>query len=363
VSGSDRWLLLVLPLVCLAVLARPGSAAEPAPAGRVIADMAGRRLTVPATIRSVYSTSPMGDILMYTLAPAKAAGVSLRRTDDERRFLLDAYNRLPVLGGWYGKNTTGNPEVIINAKPDIVLSMGELDGTERSTAERLQAQLGLPVVMVDGALQKADATYRFLGALLAEEQCGNALADYCRQSLDRVAAAVATIPAAERLRVYYAEGLQGLETEARGSLRTEVLDLAGGINVADVPLLRGFGRAAVSFEQLLVWNPQRIIVSLDRGYAGGTGNYGRVTTDPGWRTVAAVANGKVYQIPSLPFNWFDRPPSVSRIMGVLWLTNLLYPDRLPLDIRAQTREFYALFYHKALTDAELDEVLANAVAR
>jgi iron complex transport system substrate-binding protein len=354
---------LLSALLLAAALPWRGQAAEPAVGQRTVTDMAGRQLTIPATIRSVYSTSPMGDILMYTLAPQRAAGVSVRRSADEQRFLLDSYAALPVLGGWYGKDTTGNPEVIIKAKPDIVLSMGQHANLDLSAVERRQSQLGLPVVMVGGELTRLDLIYRFVGALIGEEERAEVLASYCRRTLDEVGAAVATIPREERLRVYYAEGLNGLETDPQGSEHSEVLELAGGINAAVVPLVRGFGRATVSFEQLLVWNPQRIIVALDRGYADGAGNYARVTTDPSWSTVDAVRNGKVYQIPSLPNGWFDRPPSANRVIGLIWLTNLLYPEYYPIDIRAKTREFYTLFYHKTLNDAELAEVLANALAR
>jgi iron complex transport system substrate-binding protein len=69
----------------------------------------------------------------------------------------------------------------------------------------------------------------------------------------------------------------------------------------------------------------------------------------------------VYEIPAIPFNCFDRPPSANRILGLTWLANLVYPDFYNVDIHLETRKFYALFYHKKLTDAELDKVLCNAV--
>ena len=59
-------------------------------------------------------------------------------------------------------------------------------------------------------------------------------------------------------------------------------------------------------------------------------------------------------MPQYPFNWIDRPPSVNRIIGIKWVAHLLYPDLFPYDMRAETRRFYATFYHWNLTDAELN---------
>jgi len=92
--------------------------------------------------------------------------------------------------------------------------------------------------------------------------------------------------------------------------------MAGGVNVADVPMVRGYGRAAASFEQLLLWKPEMIIVQVDHGFAHGTENFAKIMSDPAWQNLDAVRNKKVYEIPSLPFGWFDRPPSVNRVIGL-----------------------------------------------
>ena len=45
-----------------------------------------------------------------------------------------------------------------------------------------------------------------------------------------------------------------------------------------------------------------------------------------------------------------------------WLAvacKILYPDKVSEDIRAQTREFYAMFYHRTPSDAQIDNVLAG----
>ena len=114
-------------------------------------------------------------------------------------------------------------------------------------------------------------------------------------------------------------------------------------------------------EQVLNWNPQKIIAN--QGRDGNKGAYDVITTDPKWSTVEAVKNGEVYQIPNAPFNWFDRPPSINRIIGVRWLGMVLYPEAFDIDIKQETKDFYKMFYHRELTDVEVDELLVNAVKK
>ena len=49
--------------------------------------------------------------------------------------------------------------------------------------------------------------------------------------------------------------------------------------------------------------------------------------------IQALKNHQVYQIPAYPFDWFDRPPGVNRVIGIRWLANLLYPNIFKLDIK------------------------------
>jgi iron complex transport system substrate-binding protein len=339
------------------------SQVQAAEKSRIIIDMANRKVVVPPIINSVYATSPMGEVFMYTLNPEKIIGMTWTLDDEEKALLVHEYLKKPVLGGWFGKNTTGNPEVIIKAHPDIVVSMGYLDKTEITAAERIREKLGIPVIMVDARFDSLAASYRFLGKLLGEAPRADTLARFCRATLDTIRSLALGIPEKDKVRVYYAEGLNGLETDPKGSMHSEVLDMVGGINVAEVPMLRGYGRATVSFEQLLVWKPRVVLVCLDHGFAHGTENFSKITTDPSWHVLDAVKTGNFYCIPSLPFNWFDRPPSVNRILGLTWLMNLLYPDVYKIDIRKETRKFYSLFYHRDLSDAELDTVLKNALKK
>src|SRR5262249_54828599 len=140
-----------------------------------------------------------------------------------------------------------------------------------------------------------------------------------------------------------------LETGVVGSINTEIIERAGGRNVAEAAGLKGLVRA--SMEQLITTDPE-IIITWDRNF------FGRVFKDALWANIRAVRDKRVYLAPTAPFGWIDRPPSLNRVMGLKWLAGLFYPDKFPEDLRETTRGFYRLFYHVEPTDAELDALIA-----
>jgi len=90
----------------------------------------------------------------------------------------------------------------------------------------------------------------------------------------------------------------------------------------------------------------------------------RVTEgDSAWAMVRAVDEGRVHFIPRTPFSWFDRPPSFMRLIGLQWLTHTLYPERYPIDLQAEIREFYRLFLNVELSDQDLTHILAGTGAQ
>jgi iron complex transport system substrate-binding protein len=342
-----RTLLLLLSCCLSAAWAQP----------RLLTDMAGRKIRAPRQVKKVYAMSPVGAILLYTLAPERLAGWNYAPAPGEVRMLAEPYRNLPVLGGWFGKNNTGNIEEIVKARPDVLLSVG--DRLSLATAERVQSQTSLPVYFCESNLTRLDETYRALGELLGVPARAAELGRYCRAAVDEIAAKVKTIPPARRRRVYYAEGPRGLETDPRGSSHSEAIDFAGGMNVADVPAQGGYGHTPVSMEQIFRWDPEVVLVGWD--HSGAVSEfYQRVWSDPLWRHVTAVKKRDVFEAPQYPFNWIDRPPSVNRIIGLKWLANLFYPDLFSYNIRRETRDFYLRFYHRKLSDTELAELLAQS---
>lgn len=324
---------------------------------RTVVDSAGRSVEVPDRVERVFAAGPPASVLLYVLAPDTMTGWPRAPHAYERPYLAEAYRDLPETGRLTGRGGTTNLEVLLDTDPDLVLDFGSVRDTYISLAERVQEQTGIPYVLVDGRFENTPAALRLVGDVLGVGERGEALAQYVEGLFAELDAVLERVPEDERPRVYLARGPDGLETGLKGSINTEIIERAGGRNVADPgddSLRRGLVRASI--ENVIVADPDTII-TWDRDF------FDAVGVDPLWQGIDAVRRGRVYLGPSAPFGWIDRPPSVNRIIGLKWLAGLFYPGRFDFDLREETRDFYRMFYHVELGDAELDALIEWAGSR
>jgi iron complex transport system substrate-binding protein len=271
----------------------------------------------------------------------------------EKAFLLEGVRDLPEYGRLAGRGSTANLENVLKFKPDLIIDAGSVGPTYVSLADNVQDQTRIPYVLLDGSLDKIPEIYRLLGDWLGMREQAEALAKYADETLNGMRVRIAEVPEAERPRVYYGRGGNGLETGLGGSINMEVLERVGAINVG-AAAGRG-GITAVSIEQILAWNPDVILV-LDPAF------YRALPSDPLWSSIKAVQDKRIYLAPNLPYGWFDAPPGVNRLIGVRWLGSVLYPKQFPESLRDTTRQFYRLFYHVDLIEQQIDGLLATATS-
>jgi iron complex transport system substrate-binding protein len=325
------------------------SVAPRAAFSQTLTDAAKRPIPVPPEVRRVFPAGPPAAILLYTLAPDLLLGWPRANRPEEREFLLPEVGARPELGRLTGRGNTTNLELLLAARPDLILDAGTINDTSVSLAERVQAQTGIPYALLDGSFAGTPGAYRTLGELLHRKERAEELAASCETTIRTVLGRIHDIPDDGRPRVYYARGPRGLETGLGGSINVETIEVLRARNVAGE--VRG-GLATVSLEQVLAWAPE-VIVTIDADF------YANLRSDPAWSGVPAVRSGRVHLSPKLPFGWVDFPPSVNRFIGLWWLAKILYPDRFREDLKPIARDFYTRFYHVTPTDAEMDRVLAG----
>jgi iron complex transport system substrate-binding protein len=321
-----------------------------APQEREITDMAGRTMTVPLEIESVFSTGPAAAIYLYTLVPDKLLGWNYGLNDIEKSIILEQYHDLPN----FGQGDAVNYEAVIAAGPTIALNVTSINDGSIDASDALAEQLGVPVVMVSSDLLDAPAVYRFMGELFGVEEQAEALAAYAEETFNAISSL--DIPNEEKVRIYYGNGEDSLETAPAGSSHGQIIDLVNAVNVADLELGDG-SRVQISAEQLLAWDPDVIIVNGEpKADMTGSAAAEAILADPLFATLKAVQNGAVYGTPNAPFSWVDRPPGPNRIVGMRWLSGLIYPEYLDYDVDGAVREFFQLFYHVELTDEQLTQL-------
>ncbi len=317
---------------------------------RVFTDSAGREVTLPEDIQKIAPSGPLAQIVLYTVAPDKLAGLASDFSDDAKKYIDEKYWGLPKFGQFYGKNANLNMEALIAAKPDVIIDIGEAKKTVKEDMDALSKQLGIPVVFVEADLDSMSSAYKMLGEITGETGQAAKLADYCDSTLKKAETARASLGADQKKSVYFAIGDNGLHTNAEGSIHARVIEQIGAENAAKVDQASSGGGSEVSMEQLLLWQPDIILADSEALYQ-------TITTDSVWAELNAVKEGHVYQIPSAPYSFMSNPPSVNRMIGILWLGNLVYPEQYHEDVKADVKTFYDLFYHVQLTDAQAEDIV------
>lgn len=127
-----------------------------------------------------------------------------------------------------------------------------------------------------------------------------------------------------------------LSTAGSAMYQSDMIRLAGGANAA-AKLLDAYW-VEISYEQLLAWDPEYILLASDAEYS-----VEDVLADPNLADCSAVANGNVYQMPGDAEAWDSPVPG--GILGAVWLSGILHPDLCPeADCAAMIDEYYETFY-------------------
>ena len=354
---TNRGLYALFLVICIILPGISLVSADTQGSERVISDALGRELTIPAEITGVVSTAPPTTMTLYLIAPDLMLGWNSELTPLQKKYIPEQYQSIPVVGGWFGK-TDGNFETFIRLNPDIIFEGRTITGdpVDVKAVEERQTQFGaIPLVTIQDTANISGyaKSISLIGDILNKKEKSDALVAYYQTALKTVKDAVSTIPEGEKIKVYYAEGPDGLATDPSGSQHAMLIDYCGGKNVAETTITPGYGMTPVSLEQVLSWNPE-VIIASDSKFASS------VLTDPLWKDVPAVQSGRVYAVPLTPFSWFDRPPGTNQIPGLYWMLHTLYPEKFTTEqLKEKITEFYSSFYGVEVSASQLDGLLSD----
>ena len=320
---------------------------------RLFVDSVGREVMVPATVNTVAPSGANAQLILYTLCPEKLLGLCQPFSRVQKKYIDESCWNLPVFGQFYGGSGTMNYEEIISAAPDIIIDIGEEKANVAADMDGLQERTGIPVIFIEAAPDTFAEAYDMLGDVLGIPDRAAALSGFVRETMALAETNRGMIGEENVIRAVYSQGEYGLEVNGYGSVHACVLDAVGVENAAVLGSLSSKGGDEVSIEQMLLWDPEVVIL------ADGS-NYDEIFGDTMWANVTAVKNGDVYEAPLGPYSWMGRPPSVQCVLGVLWLGNLLYPDWYDFDMMEKTQEFYSLFFGYELSETEAFDLLKNS---
>ena len=329
---------------------------------RTFVDDVGREITLPIKIDAVSPSGPLAQIVLYSLDQDLFVSVSSEFTDAQAKYIDPRLLTLPVTGQFYGsKASTMNPESIMELNKqlniDVVLDIGEAKQTMKPDLDDIQSKTGVAFAFVtQNKLEDIPGSYVKLGELLSRPERGQELSDYVSTLLAEFDTGMTTI-GDDKKSLIYVTAIDGNSVSmiGEGSYHAEVIDYVANNLAKSTASGSGTGDE-YTMEDILQLNPDYIIV----GYVDGHTYYNTIMTDPMWRSLSAVKNGNIYEAPYGPYNWMGGPPSIQRLLSMVWLGNLMYPDVFDYNIDERVKEFYSLFFKYDLTDAELDDLMVYA---
>lgn len=309
-----------------------------------VVDQAGREVVVPEKPHRIVSAFGVATAYLYSLiggekiVAARYLGVSDHPRSREVMARLDPEYERKALPG----------EVSVE---ELVAKGTELAfaGLKHQDLAKLLGEVRIPTVLIGPETFKAveEATL-LVGKALGEEEKAQRLVAFYQEILAAVARATADISLAARPKVLVI-GTSPLRVASGAMYQSRLVELAGGVSVTQgIP---GYWQN-VSIEQVLIWNPDVIII-VPYSLVKPTD----LLQDPLWRDLEAVKSGSIYKMPQLLFAW-DTPIPES-VLGILWIARILHPGQFPLDLAGTIRAFYQDFYGCELILAELNELLGE----
>ncbi len=294
---------------------------------RSVTDHVGRSVPVPHKIEKVYATTESGSLLVYALDPELLLGWNVDPSPTWEFVLGNKSRALPILGSWDKVYKTIHLDHIAALQPDLVLHVAVPDLPTLDLVEQVEQELGIPTIVVDGSLEAIPKTLRWLGKLLGRDVRGGILAMYADNTLARLTS--------------FREGLSG------SPARTYVVGNTGKVDLADAFRLAGLREAGLN------QNPIHMVLIvpdpiLDLRW--------EMRKNPPLEISGLVAEGKVYQIPTVPTNWLT-PGSLFRLLGVEWLAQAAYPELYTEDLPEKFAEFMEVFYEVRLPEKVAEATL------
>jgi iron complex transport system substrate-binding protein len=203
-------------------------------------------------------------------------------------------------------------ERILFLKPDLIIATGA--GNTREMVERLE-KLGFPTyVIFTKNLSDILKSILHLGRVVNREKEASRVVQEMNQRSQRVVERAKGLP---RPRVFLQIGEAPLVTVGKGSFADDILQLAGGENIASTEkeMYPRFG-----IEEVLKRAPEVILISS----MNPKGDYEKVLQEwSRWKMIPAVKNGRIHLINS---DLIDRP-SPRIIEGLEEIARLLHPER------------------------------------
>lgn len=292
-----------------------------------VTDAAGREVTIESEPETLVSGYYITTSMLIALGQQdKLVGIEAK-ADSRPIYALAAPELLELPS--VGTAKEFDLEGCAALEPDLVVLPLKLKDTVAALEE-----LEIPVLLANPEdMDLLTQTIEMLGAATGATEKADALLAYNEQTQADLTALLAD---AERPAVYLAGNSSYLSTAGAKMYQNTLIELGGGVNAAAE--LEDDYWAEISYEQLLAWDPDVIVIVPEAAYTKDD-----LLNDAQLAELTAVKNGAVYAMPSSFEAWDSPVPSA--MLGSRWMAAVLHGDVYSFETFCDdAASFYAEFY-------------------
>ena len=328
--------------------------------GQVVTDAMGREVSLPDSIEKLIC-SGSGCLRLLTYLQAEDLAVAVddiegkRRKFDARPYAIanPQFKEMPVFGEFRGHD---NPERILalDPQPQIIFKTYATMGHD---PVELQEKTGIPVVVLAyGNLSNQKNHFyqslRIMGEILGRQERAEAVISFFDAAIHDLEMRTRDIPPEGRLSVYLGgvafkgpHGFQSTEPTYPPFAFVNARNLAGEKS----ELGKELQNSTIARETIIAWDPEILFLDLATLQMGEqAGGLHELRTDPAYRTLSAVREGRVYGV--LPYNWYTGNFG-SILANAYYIGHLLYPDKFAgIDPTAKADEIYSFLVGEPVFD-------------
>jgi len=355
-------LLSLLLAALLLALSLPAAIAEGADTVTVIDDL-GIAVAVPADIQriAVCNIYPLPSVLAVFFGSAdKIVGMAeASMTAAQNSLLSTLYPEILNARTDFVTASDVNVEELLMLDPDVVFYLA----SEPAVGEKL-ANAGFAAVAVSvndwdyDCIETLDHWIALLDQMFPDNHRAETVRAYSDEIYDLVKTRVASIPEADRARVFFLFRYTDstIVTSGDNFFGDWWAESIGAVNVAKE--LTGDNAQVVNLEQVYDWNPD-VIFLTNFTSAQPDDLYGNAVGAYDWSGIAAVENQRVYKMPLGMYRSYT--PGVDTPVTLLWLAKTTYPDLFSdIDVTAYVKDYYETVFGIELTDEQAESIFAPA---
>ncbi len=215
-----------------------------------------------------------------------------------------------------------DPEKIILEEPDLVLIRPFINRSRPDFVQALEKG-GINVVsLYPESFDEFDDYINKLSILTGTEDKAKTLLEDFHTQIDNIKEETKNID--DKVNVYFESSEQDYKTVTVDSMPAMAIDIAGGINIAsDVkPIKEGSSIAAYGTERILEKADDIDVFVSQNGVMNAGGNKHSITIRPGFETIKAIKNDRVYVINQKIIS----SPTFRYLDGINEMCRMFYPE-------------------------------------